>query len=673
MSSESDQEAKQNRYKMRSSLKKASEDVQPPPPRRVSFAANSTVKPFVNDGDHTIWDNTYEEELNSANSLNKFNGTKMTADMSFTCCNLGNFMDKENIVPKANRTELALCEMEFTCQIKDDDYEEPMDIDVTNRSMYVENDMSLTCKFPEVKVIVSTNHSENVVDDSMEFTCQFSPECNKVIMKPQESEACNIEEEQTNILIQSDHIIETFKTVPEENLVTTLSDKVVKSETDEETEVCNTNKEEIVDIKPDIQKQENVNQLDRLTGIALSDKVVKSSTDQNTKVSMTFREEVLVVKTELNTSIEKYENVSSRLNSTTCTAFSDKVVQSSTDVLASFKEVVEAVKTEFDIDLQEHGLETFNSSFQEIKKEESCTNEDEISLANIINTHTNATILEEQCDLVNLTDIERSLVDMSMMPSNLASNSNAQSTVDNTQALIDAASSSIIINSSMDQMLESVNKFLENFQLISYKPVSLDLTKCCAVIQKSQEVLKKASECLTNYQPPIPATSLESRLSRQSLTSTSSESNNLTRKDSCDEYLDAYSDDTVMELPKPLTEQIRDVFDQSEPANLQLIEMEEQTVFFTTFSNSIWFRVDLHEENDTVEGLTSLQLLKEASEDCHHSLCKFLVEHIMSKTQMDQLTSSLGQRFDMLSLLEYLHMITDKCYDFFWMFLMLQR
>jgi len=408
-SSESDQEAVQNTNTIRSSVRSASEDVPVPPLRRVSFASNITVKPFVNDVDRTIWDNTYEEEVNSASCLNNLDSTKMTANLSFTCCNFSNTGDQENISPTANRTTLEPCDMELTSQFNDEDSEERMDIDVANanQTMFPLDDMTLTCTFPEVNVL-STSMTETVVDS--------------------------------------------------------------------------------------------------------------------------------------------------------------------------------------------------------------------------------------------------------------------------TEALIKAATSSVANNNSMDQLMESMNRILGNYQLITYQPVTVDLTKCHTTIKNSQEVLKKAKECIANYQPQP----TEFRLSCQSLTSTSSESesetNTLTSTDSSDsvQCLDSEIDEAV-ELSKPLMDQIREVFDKSEPSNIKLIEIEEKTIFFTSFSQSVWFRADLHEENDNVIELTSLQVLNETSENPHHSLCKFLVEHLMSKTQMDQLTSSLGQSFNMLSFLEYLQMIVDKYYDFFWTFVMLKR
>ncbi|XP_066262444.1 uncharacterized protein [Euwallacea similis] len=235
------------RYNLRSSLKRTSR-VAPNmdcsdeslnittavPTRRVSFAASSTVKPFVNDDENnTIWDNTYEEAINHTDSSALLSGSQNkninkttinSTDMSLTCRNfevnileLGNnhiqenekvftsvmestLSNQENILvhkrtrkskkeEKPLRTQTQVHEssdMEIEC------LDQPMQITFENTAqpidttLYQETDMTLTCKF-EHSVAVGKLDCQKVPVESlakvisnqwntsldMEFTCQF--------------------------------------------------------------------------------------------------------------------------------------------------------------------------------------------------------------------------------------------------------------------------------------------------------------------------------------------------------------------------------------------------------------------------------------------------------------------------------------------------------------------
>ncbi|XP_066155716.1 uncharacterized protein Spc105R isoform X2 [Euwallacea fornicatus] len=238
---------RRTQYNLRSSLKRTSRIVPnmdctdeslnvttAVPTRRVSFAASSTVKPFVNDNENnTIWDNTYEEAINHTDSSGLMSGsqnkninktTVNSIDMSLTCQDFkvntleidNNYIqddvkvftsvmestlsNQENILVhkrarKSNKAEKLLRTQTQVHESSDMDIEyvdQPMQITFANSAqpidttLYQETDMTLTCKFEHSAAVgklecqkipmesspkVTSNQLNASVD--MEFTCQF--------------------------------------------------------------------------------------------------------------------------------------------------------------------------------------------------------------------------------------------------------------------------------------------------------------------------------------------------------------------------------------------------------------------------------------------------------------------------------------------------------------------
>ncbi|KAF7266734.1 hypothetical protein GWI33_019955 [Rhynchophorus ferrugineus] len=218
-----------NRYKLRSSLKKVRKSNAPvdqdeenmettilPPPRRVSFAASNYVKPFIDDPEkNTIWDNTYEEQIEStadsakselcyshsqndvpepviqSKVLNKtviFDQSEM--DMEFTLEDNALKGTKEIVNTTSTTYGQTLLDMELTCvnqtvdkriicqlQKKILPQSDNTELNFMNKTNLDESGMEMTCNYNLPSNIIARApvlNQSKLQDESMEFTCQYN-------------------------------------------------------------------------------------------------------------------------------------------------------------------------------------------------------------------------------------------------------------------------------------------------------------------------------------------------------------------------------------------------------------------------------------------------------------------------------------------------------------------
>ncbi|ENN74852.1 hypothetical protein YQE_08622, partial [Dendroctonus ponderosae] len=158
--------------------------------RRVSFAASSTVKPFVNDPvQNTIWDNTYEEIVDHTDSNNTLStassviGTVQSSKeikIVMSCQETPNDQGKKRKCVMS-KTITEVVDMNYTCQqhkvnLQVTDTNKTVNGSNINRTIYPDIGMDFTCVFPEkqdANFETRANMKEKSVNTDMEFTCLF--------------------------------------------------------------------------------------------------------------------------------------------------------------------------------------------------------------------------------------------------------------------------------------------------------------------------------------------------------------------------------------------------------------------------------------------------------------------------------------------------------------------
>ncbi|ERL84983.1 hypothetical protein D910_02406 [Dendroctonus ponderosae] len=593
--------------------------------RRVSFAASSTVKPFVNDPvQNTIWDNTYEEIVDHTDSNNTLStassviGTvqsskeiKIVVSCQETDETLKNPNDqgkKRKCVMSKTITEVV--DMNYTCQ------QHKVNLQVTdtnktvigsniNRTIYPDIGMDFTCVFPEkqdANFETRANMKEKSVNTDMEFTCLFPAQ--------EEVNSTSNIKEQSKFLNEDMSLTCVFPGNKELNIDNSGDGMTTHPNADMSlTCVFPGNKELNID-----------NSGDGMT------------THPNADMSLTC---VFPGNKELNID-----------NSGDGMTTHPNVDMSLTCVFPGNKEL--------NIDNSGDGMTTHPNADMSL----TCV----FPASTLVNTENNAKQTTNISKNMSLPCVIRS---GDVTTQNLSSNRNLVCVSTNTEHHVSKDDSiekmcSIVTNEKLiaDENLISINKCLEssigsnkdanrilnNVEMKIYHPsrfTAITMQKCKDTLNYAKDVCDKFRAYLREFVPTKHHVSkLEKNVKRLSLLRASSASSVSLSNESDEDLQDAEMDNELVVVSKH--QQIMEVFQNTDVIYLKLISFQDNGYTFSTYFSAVKIAVTIHPDDGRVVEMSNLML-------------------------------SLGICFDMLSLLHQVQMIMEKCIDFVYDFVKAQR
>ncbi|KAH1023896.1 uncharacterized protein LOC109540323 [Dendroctonus ponderosae] len=704
--------------------------------RRVSFAASSTVKPFVNDPvQNTIWDNTYEEIVDHTDSNNTLStassviGTvqsskeiKIVVSCQETDETLKNPNDqgkKRKCVMSKTITEVV--DMNYTCQ------QHKVNLQVTdtnktvigsniNRTIYPDIGMDFTCVFPEkqdANFETRANMKEKSVNTDMEFTCLFpaQEEVNSTSNIKEQSKFLNEDMSLTCVFpgnkeLNIDNSGDGMTTHPNADMSLTCvfpgnKELNIDNSGDGMTTHPNAdmsltcvfpgNKELNIDNSGDgMTTHPNVDM--SLTCVFPGNKELNidnsgdgMTTHPNADMSLTC---VFPASTLVNTenNAKQTTNISKNM-SLPCVIRSGDVT---TQNLSSNRNLV-CVSTN-----TEHHVSKDDSI------EKMCsivTNE------KLIADESNLSILEEGFSLGSIIlqqDASRGSKTTSALlyfsdgfGSTQKPSFFSNTSIYNTHQLLESRSfhvSDISVEKPMNKSADliSINKCLEssigsnkdanrilnNVEMKIYHPsrfTAITMQKCKDTLNYAKDVCDKFRAYLREFVPTKHHVSkLEKNVKRLSLLRASSASSVSLSNESDEDLQDAEMDNELVVVSKH--QQIMEVFQNTDVIYLKLISFQDNGYTFSTYFSAVKIAVTIHpDDGRVVEVKVKSQLNPNPRNSIFFMQNAFLVKHIMNKMQMSNLMLSLGICFDMLSLLHQVQMIMEKCIDFVYDFVKAQR
>uniref|UniRef100_A0AAR5PTT2 Knl1 C-terminal RWD domain-containing protein n=1 Tax=Dendroctonus ponderosae TaxID=77166 RepID=A0AAR5PTT2_DENPD len=611
--------------------------------RRVSFAASSTVKPFVNDPvQNTIWDNTYEEIVDHTDSNNTLStassviGTVQSSKeikIVMSCQETPNDQGKKRKCVMS-KTITEVVDMNYTCQqhkvnLQVTDTNKTVNGSNINRTIYPDIGMDFTCVFPEkqdANFETRANMKEKSVNTDMEFTCLFPAQ--------EDVNSTSIIKEQSKFLNEDMSLTCVFPGNKELN-IDNSGDGMTTHPNADMSLTCVFPASTLVNTENNAKQTTNISKNMSLPCVIRSGDVTTQNLSSNRNL--------VCVSTNTEHHVSKDDSIEKMCSIVT----NEKLIADESNL-----SILEEGFSLGSINLQQdasRGSKTtsallyFSDGFGSTQKPSFFSN------TSIYNTHQ---LLESRSFHVSDISVEKPM---------------------------NKSADLISINKCLESSIGSnkdANRILNNVEMKIYHPsrfTAITMQKCKDTLNYAKDVCDKFRAYLREFVPTKHHVSkLEKNVKRLSLLRASSASSVSLSNESDEDLQDAEMDNELVVVSKH--QQIMEVFQNTDVIYLKLISFQDNGYTFSTYFSAVKIAVTIHpDDGRVVEVKVKSQLNPNPRNSIFFMQNAFLVKHIMNKMQMSNLMLSLGICFDMLSLLHQVQMIMEKCIDFVYDFVKAQR